>query len=267
MSFDFFEAEEMKKYRKENGPFRKLSDLLKVPAISEEKIETFCSLVAEKIREKNNSFRGVISPYFPDLKEELSNVVGVMVSADCSISWAEITKDYRLDNWGQVPMFSGQKKLAPHEIHEAVCSAVKEIPQSRVYVFESIPNLSPQQSYIQPYIERKETHAMLLALLNAREPVGNKVFYLRSKLPTRLFKIMVGNERISSRPLVTRLLQGECVGENDPCRLTDLNPETFDAFSKLPGVQQEAYSNALILAMSFLKLLPIEMSDRRSGDE
>jgi hypothetical protein len=65
------------------------------------------------------------------------------------------------------------------------------IPESKVYILESLPSLMPQQAYVQTYIERKESQAMILSVLNKRQPGGNKVFFMRSKFPTKLFNIKV----------------------------------------------------------------------------
>jgi hypothetical protein len=70
-------------------------------------------------------------------------------------------------------------------------STCEQIPESRVYVFETLPSLMPQLAYMQTYIERKEAMAMLMALLNSRHPGDNCVFFMRSKFPTKLFNIKV----------------------------------------------------------------------------
>jgi len=51
--------------------------------------------------------------------------------------------------------------------------------------------MMPQQAYVRSYIERKEAQAMILAILNSRLPDENKVFFMRSKFPTKLFDIKV----------------------------------------------------------------------------
>jgi hypothetical protein len=67
MSFNFHEAEELKKYRKENGPFRKIADLLNVPGMTEEKIEEVGTHITTTMQNDANAV-GVITPYFPDTK-------------------------------------------------------------------------------------------------------------------------------------------------------------------------------------------------------
>jgi len=57
------------------------------------------------------------------------------------------------------------------------------------------------------------------------------------------------------------MLQGERVGRNNLCYLSDVDQEIINLYSKLPGVKKETYSNALLLAMTFLKLVHVEGSD------
>ncbi|XP_059475279.1 transcription elongation factor, mitochondrial-like [Neocloeon triangulifer] len=257
LSFDFYEAEELKKYRKENGPFRKIKDLLNIPLMTEEKVDSICNLIAEENEEKNAKYiANILTPNFPSENTiKIQDMVGIIIGVDCSISWAHLTRDWKLNDWGQTSCLGAKKKLSAHEIFEAVVEACKTIPESDIYLLESLPHLMPQQAYVQTYIERKEVQAMLLALLNNRQPDRNKLFFMKSKFPTKLFNIKVGNERISSRPLVTKLLDGEAIGEKNPVSLKDLDPMLCERFFKLSGVQQEAYSNALILSMTFFKLL------------
>jgi hypothetical protein len=57
---------------------------------------------------------------------------------------------------------------------------------------------------------------------------------------------------------VESLLQGEKVGKKNNCYLSDVDQDILEMYYALDGVKQEAYSNALLLAMTFLQLVPIE---------
>jgi hypothetical protein len=63
---------------------------------------------------------------------------------------------------------------------------------------------------------------------------------------------------------VQQLLQGEKVGREKNCYLTGLDQEVVDMFEKLTGVEQEAYSNALLIAITFLKLVPLSVNSATS---
>lgn len=69
LNFNFTEAEELKRFRKENGPFRKLEDLLNVPQLCEEKVEEVCSKLQRTVLESQANINKIISPKFPDLNE------------------------------------------------------------------------------------------------------------------------------------------------------------------------------------------------------
>jgi len=69
VSFNFKEAEELKKFRKENGPFRKIEDLHKVPNLSEEKIDEVCLQITQSIKDNIAQVSNVITPHFHTFKE------------------------------------------------------------------------------------------------------------------------------------------------------------------------------------------------------
>lgn len=48
------------------------------------------------------------------------NVVGIMIGVDCSITWADLSSEYKLNSWGQVAMISEKSKLSSHEIYDMV---------------------------------------------------------------------------------------------------------------------------------------------------
>jgi hypothetical protein len=54
------------------------------------------------------------------LFQKIQNVVGIVVGVDCSITWADLSCDFKLSNWGQVAVVSSKGRLKPHEIFEAV---------------------------------------------------------------------------------------------------------------------------------------------------
>lgn len=83
--------------------------------------------------------------------------------------------------------------------------------------------------------------------------VNHNIF---KKYVTKVLKnsSQVGSERVSSQPTVDKLLNGESVGPENSSNLSVSNPELVAAFRAQQGPQREAWANALLLSMTFLKL-------------
>ncbi|KAF4519607.1 hypothetical protein B566_EDAN003774 [Ephemera danica] len=135
-----------------------------------------------------------------------------------------------------------------------VKEACNKLPIRDAYVLESMSSLLPQQTFLQSFLLKREMQAMLIALLNSRLPQQHRVYFLRSRIISRLYKIQVGSERVSSQPLVEQLLNGQGIGPDNTSKLKSVEPELEAVYRSQTGNQKEAKANALLLGIAFLKL-------------
>lgn len=48
------------------------------------------------------------------------NIVGIMIGVDCSITWTDLSFEYKLNSWGREAMISAKSKISSHEIYDMV---------------------------------------------------------------------------------------------------------------------------------------------------
>ncbi|CAG9854471.1 unnamed protein product [Phyllotreta striolata] len=230
-------------------------------------------------------YRNLVSPVINgNILNNFKSAVGVHLSP-IGISWAKINKENNnLVDWNFQGFSSLPNKMLLDETFQQVIELyfnsldiVEKIPPGDLYIFETHPKLSPsgqtQNSAISAYAQQIELNAMLMALLNTNENrnvtlekwpkdnekdkknclIENRVFYLKSRTPARLFKTLVGQERVSAISIIQQLLDN-----NDnfslPCTPVAVEPKLKTLFNAQISTNKELLGQALMLIISFMDL-------------
>ncbi|KAG8228637.1 hypothetical protein J437_LFUL008288 [Ladona fulva] len=239
----------------------------------------------------------------PDLScedEELQNVVGLHVGP-CSIYWAKIKRSGDVLDWSHrklFPIAEMSKKIRLPQLYEEVSSMLEHIPVGDVYILEAANHVQPSSlqssSASLSALLHAQILAMLMALLNCRvesdliydsqEDIHreldsiHKVYFLRPRMMSRLFRLLVGSERVSALDLVDSIIdgsrelkvdfavEGQEDTENTRNEEAELHPTHIftpvkvpsniaASYYKLRAVEREEMCQALLIAMTFYDLV------------
>ncbi|CAH2004538.1 unnamed protein product [Acanthoscelides obtectus] len=219
------------------------------------------------------TFKRLITPPIPiKLLNDLGTALGVYFSP-VGMSWAKISKeDNYLLNWGFYSFCSLPKTMLSNDIFNLAVSALQKLPSADMYVLESMSNGRPTKMKLATIASdgQVELASMLIALLNtsmkhntsltstdkavaSKEIIENRVFFLKSNVPARLFKILVGNEKVSAITKVTRLIENDGTFEVEvPCSPISVNSHLKQAFMAENSENKELLSQALMLVVTFM---------------
>ncbi|XP_050517269.1 transcription elongation factor, mitochondrial [Diabrotica virgifera virgifera] len=277
-------------WKNKKGPFRSLSEILEVDGLGEKMLHKMCEDIMkcdkpiDQLAVNNNNGKNkrnkqiVLPPINGSIINNLSTAVGIHLSP-IGISWAKISKENnKLISWNYDNFSCLPNKLLPNETFDKTIQIVRKIPPSDVYVFESSPSMGPQAStsvsLASSYNQQLELNAMLLALLNtsvnhnitlqsvtnrdnpSTTTIENRVFYLKSRISARLFKTLVGQEKVAAVTTINQLLQSNEDLENSslPCTPITVEQQLKNAFSSQSPANKELLGQALMLVITFMDL-------------
>lgn len=268
-------------WRNKKGPFKSLADVLEVDGLGVKVLERLCESIVTNdkqtvvnIKVSNNS-KNRRQFLMPQLSNEqtsiLSSAVGLHLGP-AGISWTKLCRyGNQLDSWGFYDISSFPKKMLPTDTFQLAMTILSKIPTGEVYIFESSPNISPQSSQqattLTTYNQQMELTSMLLALINTSpkhsafqpddvEHYTNSVHHLRANLSARLFRTLMGSERVSSTTIITNLLENarnntKCTLPCTPIRMEEHMQEQY--YSQTP-VFRELLGQALLVIITFMDL-------------
>ncbi|KAI4470706.1 hypothetical protein MML48_1g09237 [Holotrichia oblita] len=144
---------------------------------------------------------------------------------------------------------------------------VHSIPPADVYILESKQSTGPNrnQSKATPYTHQLELTSMLIALLNTHHECNlnnnatpadlypNRVYYLRNRLPARLFGALVGTERVSIENTILSIISG-ATNTSLPCSRLTIDPVLIDNYYKCLKGYKDLLGQALLLVITFMEL-------------
>jgi hypothetical protein len=201
----------LENYKKKNGPFKSLNELLEVDGLSVKLLEKLCKQIItngspEQVKQLNNEnkkIKQILGPQLP-ANHAISSAVGVHL-APTGISWAKVLqKENQLESWGYKDFVNLPKKMFPTDTFKLATDILYQLPVGDAYIFEGTSSMSlqgqKQPTVVASYTQQLELSSMLLALINTSSrhniinqnnkktdsnDVINVVYFLRSKLPAR----------------------------------------------------------------------------------
>ncbi|GLV44772.1 uncharacterized protein CBL_14657 [Carabus blaptoides fortunei] len=284
-------------WRKKNGQFNTLVDVLDVDGLGVKSLDKLCKNILHgncdsdhgEVKKSPLKTRGqLLTPLLNTYQtKELKSALGINLYTT-GISWARIEKqNNHLSDWDMYEFDLGSKKLSPSDALQLVIQAASEIPTSDVYIFEAPISVTPtaQQSPISvsAYAQRVQILSMLITLLstspkhnlayarrqemtetdtgikkhnhddNLSIVMSTKVFFLRYRLPARLFRTLIGTERVSAATTVSNILTNN-VPERMVYTPLSVNDELHSMYNKQQPINKEVLGQALLLTMAFMDI-------------
>ncbi|KAF5285985.1 hypothetical protein FQR65_LT12982 [Abscondita terminalis] len=250
----------IKTWQHKHGRFENLADVLDVDGLGIKVLEKICSQIIsnETVAAPVKNRKQYLSPPLTnELSENISCVVGLHLGP-AGISWAKVSKDNQLMNWNFFKFNEVSKKAMPIDTFKLVQTIMVDIPPSDVYVFEQAPHrpgLGSTQNI--SHGQNLEILSMLLALINT-SPIYNVnqsencVYYLRSNLSARLFRTLMGTERVSSTAAVNHLMEGVTT-DDFPCSVI-VDTKFKDDYLSKNAISKELLGQALLLVVAFMEI-------------
>lgn len=232
-------------------------------------------------------------------RKEIKSVVAVQIDLSC-ISWTKLSLAEEdsptesdadntaifVDDWSFSEFGNEDKKFSLSDLIQLLLLLNEKIPTADAYVIEALP--SPQAAkqpgnilQVNVNVQKSQLFAMMGILLASRKsstnpvseanhdpPVDNfpmkiqqNVFFLKTYLASRLYKVYIGNERVSTEYVIKNLL-GEQSPQNSGETMNDVEesnmmfvPQNLRArYQESSRVHREFLGHSMLVGMSFLKL-------------
>ncbi|KAK4872440.1 hypothetical protein RN001_014469 [Aquatica leii] len=262
----------IKAWQQKQGSFTTLVDVLEVDGLGTKILEKLCTNITNEVPatiNTKNRRQYLSPPLTKELSQNISNAIALHLGP-AGISWAKLSRTNQLLNWNffKFPDFS--KKVVPTDTFKLVQTVLSEIPSADLYVFEQSPHrasLVTKQNI--SHNQHLEVLSMLLALINTSPihnldlsknvtpnldhcKVQNCVYYLRSNLSARLFRTLMGTERVSSTSAVNHLLEG-VNSKEFPCTVK-IDESFKDEYLSRNPIGKELLGQALLLIVAFMDI-------------
>lgn len=233
----------------------------------------------------------------PAMLEYVRESISTVVSFHADLNYFAWTKFYfnrneKLDipmfcveEWNCCEMGNQEKKLRLPGLVEQLVKLSHQIPHADVYVMESLPiavQAKQPGSALQVNLNIQKTQfvAMLSVLMASRSSLNklitkkgvknesvedtermayyDSVYFLRNFLPSRFYKILIGNERVSSGMVVENIINYNYGIENLPFNPTyssvSLPSELRENWKHSDHIHKEYLGNSMLAGLTFLKL-------------
>ncbi|XP_063235715.1 uncharacterized protein LOC134538375 [Bacillus rossius redtenbacheri] len=209
----------------------------------------------------------VTTPPLPEsVVKEMKTAVGVHLGGN-AVSWARLDRGGSLLAWDSVDLAASTRRAHPTKLFQQAMEMKQLLPPGDVYVLEDRASGGHQSQQQQASLQSgsQQLSAMLLTLINLDSaPAGGavdglfkqRVYFLRARLSARLFRTMVGSERVSARSVVEDMLSpGGAASSSGPHRPAVLAPPALvHGYRSSADARQENLCRALLLTMTFLEL-------------
>ncbi|XP_044272006.1 uncharacterized protein LOC123015953 [Tribolium madens] len=253
-------------YKKRNGPFKSLNELLEVDGLSVKMLEKMCKQLildstnpnVKTTTNENKKTRQILTPQLPT-STDLSTAVGIHL-APMGVSWAKISvSGNQLESWGYEDFTNLPKKMFSTDTFKLALDILNQLPTGDAYIFEGNSSMGQKQSSaVPPYTQQLELCSMLLALINTSSNHNkisqNSVYFLRSKLPARMFKTLVGNECVSCTSVILQLLGDSPDDFTLPCSSITFEEKLKSDYLVQSPAHKELLGQALMLVIAFMDL-------------
>ncbi|XP_066148967.1 uncharacterized protein [Euwallacea fornicatus] len=267
----------LSEWKLRRGRFKSLKEVLEVDGFGENILEDICKRIVKNILLKPKSSSMKNKKYFkylmfpemdPHLSTTLETAVAIYVDAT-GIGWVTLNRTTNsVSEWKFKNLTSYPTQMLPTDTFGLAVEALQKTPLGDVYVFEAQPSLNPQNnpSKVFTHNHQVEIMSMLLALLNTsvkhnqalqneKGIFENRVFYLKNKLPARLFNTLMGYEKVSAIPTIIGMIKRDTkLMESLPYTCVSIDNSLIQYFKSENSTNKELLAQALMLGISFMDL-------------
>ncbi|KPJ15403.1 Transcription elongation factor, mitochondrial [Papilio machaon] len=264
-------SEWMKKY----GKLTDISELENVDGFTEKTVEKFYKSILDGPKNVVNKIKGqILHPTLSEsVRQNCRSVLSVYVTVN-SVCWTLIDKaNYELLEWKYHGIvYPEGKRLQINEILDIAWQISTKLPEADIYVMKaestslraagSDPN---NPKVLSVNLQKAQMIAMMIALINTRninvnraseentDKLNQKIYFLRSTLPYRLYGTLVGNERVSTDQTVEMLLEDAkkiCPNNSH----VYVNDSLISMFRSQKELQKDMLGHSLLLSLTFMDI-------------
>ncbi|XP_075224924.1 transcription elongation factor, mitochondrial isoform X1 [Lycorma delicatula] len=260
-------------FLKDNKEFQNLNQVLDLNGIGPYTLKNLCNGILIQDKGSNGNKKAapkvksgiLIPPLHEAQKQQIKSITGIQIGY-FYISWARFDlATNTVTDWMQTNFNNVTDLKSLHNLYEFVVLTKKSIPESDIYLMENTnwSILSAQTSLFQ-HVRAAHTTAVFLALLNSDRSddrnlsdissysTRNRVYFLRSFLPTRYFKTLIGTERVSPQKMVEEMFDG-----NFPeyCMTFYIKESCRDNYFIQDKPMRECLCQSLLLTVTFIEVI------------
>lgn len=226
----------------------------------------------EKIHQKRESYCSPV--LLQNFRTNIRSIVAIQADLRY-ISWTKLSlgddnKSIVTNDWNSVQVGDEDKKLNLTDLIQLMLNISGKIPKADVYVLEALqaPQAAKQPGNILQVnvnIQRSQLIAMIATLMATRnlkmpeieEPdQGDRksqqqhVFFLKNFLASRLYRIFIGNERVSCEHVMNEIFQQISMGNEE----VEIPFEFRELYKEESRMSREYLGQSMIIGLTFLKL-------------
>lgn len=231
------------------------------------------------------------------VRKEIRSIVAVQVDLSC-ISWTKLSltadespteSDHSdtaifVEDWNIFEFGNEDKKFSLSDLIQLLLQLNEKIPSADAYVIEAPP--SPQATkqpgnilQVNVNVQKSQLFAMMGILLASRNnslsnlsqdqhldnnPITHQnIFFLKTYLASRLYKVYIGNERVSTEHVIAGLLREQAPQRDSSETQINLDEDSNMMFvpqnlrsryRKSSRVHREFLGHSMLVGLSFIKL-------------
>lgn len=245
------------KHRLENGIYKTSEELFELKGIGGVAgvNKFFQSIISpekpKKVKEKHSTVFTV-----PETHEGISGItsctsIKVGISNVSCVSFQFSSEDKTIQVTNLENYIFNERKLHVSELVNKVIEISKHIPDCQCYVLENpriaAPGSPGNAEQVNINVQQSQVLAMLSLILSRRKTTLPNVFYLKRYIHAKLFKLLIGNEMVTTKSVVNEIL------EEDQGYLK-IDYEIKMKFENLENFEKEYLRQTLLMGIAFIKL-------------
>ncbi|CAK1585937.1 unnamed protein product [Parnassius mnemosyne] len=262
------------------GKLSKISDLETIEGFTEKTVKKFYnSIIDGATKNLSHKIKGrILHPTLSEIvKQNCRLVLSVYVTVN-SVCWTLIDRDkYAVAEWKYRGIeYPDSKRFPITDILGIAWQITNNLPNADIYVMKSeatslrASGSDPNNPKVIAFnIQKAQMIAIIVALINAKHnnishcstkedeesvsKLNQRVYFLRSSLPYRLYGTLVGNERVSTDQTVEMLLDEakEIHSDNSHVHVPEYLISMYRSQKEL---QKDMLGHCLLLAITFMDL-------------
>lgn len=201
----------------------------------------------------------------------------VAIQADLKyISWTKLSlgednESIVTEEWDNYQVGEEDKKLSLPDLIQIMININEKIPSADVYVFEAMQSLQAQKQpgnilQVNVNVQRAQLFAMMTSLMAARctnhsvDSVDSQskdekskqqhIFLLKNFLPSRLYRILIGTERVATEHVINEIFQQNTMGNHE----VHIPFEFKQLYKEETRISREYLGQSMIIGLTFFKL-------------
>ncbi|KAJ9592701.1 hypothetical protein L9F63_015618, partial [Diploptera punctata] len=271
----------LQRFRRKRGPFSTLSEILEVDGLGVKVLERLCDSILKyssqeydihdeseivkhlKALNRKSKIQVVTPPINHEQLTKMKTAVGVHIGGS-AVTWTHMDQSGNVLDWNIYNLEFESKRPHVTDLFEVAKEISNNIGIGDIYVLEDkgVSSVSPiqQPASIRVNLQNFQLSAILLALLNVThqkekvEPVmEHAVYFLRSQLPARLFKSIVGSERVSAQSIVLDIISQNT--ESYDCSDVNISDKLKEMYLNRASMEKENLCWSLLLIMTFMDIV------------